>query len=127
MDHLQSKDHAFFHSAKEDNTPIEESESVELLVVTQADPTAANTEADLVWKQFIHQELESLQNPEKVERNPMPKEAALEPSSRASLEQVLVAMIEKIPVERMIDSAVRFLRQKTEPDSEKRSRRHRRR
>jgi hypothetical protein len=53
-----SKDHAFLPSIEEDNTPIEENESLEMLkATTEADPPAADTEADLEWRQFIHQEL----------------------------------------------------------------------
>lgn len=49
-------------------------ESVEMLeAATEADLPAADTEADLEWRQFIHQELEKVQNREKVELNRMPK------------------------------------------------------
>jgi paraquat-inducible protein B len=97
-----SMDHDFLPSAEEDSTPAEENESVEILkAATEADPPAA-AEADQEWRHFIHQELEKLQNQEKVERNGMSKEAS-------SSDQTFASMIKKIPVERMIDSAVRFL------------------
>jgi hypothetical protein len=109
-----SKDHSFLPSTEEDNTPIEENESVEMLkATTEADPPAADTEADLEWRQFIHQELERLQNREGVERNHMPKEAA-------SSDQILASIIQKMPVERMIESAVSFLI-KAKPNPTKKS------
>ncbi len=89
-------------------------ESVEMLeAATEADLPAADTEADLELRQFIHQELEKVQNREKVERNRLPKEAA-------SSDQAFASIIEKIPVERMIESAVRFLK-KTKPNPTKNS------
>jgi hypothetical protein len=112
-----SKDHTFLPSTEEENTPIEENESVELLkAATEANPPAAVTEADLEWRQFIHQELEKLQNREKVERNGMPKKAT-------SSNQTLASIIKKLPVESMIESAVRFfIKEKPTPTNKSKNR-----
>lgn len=98
-----SQDHAYLPSAEEDNTAIEENKSVEI--------SEAATEADLEWRQFVQQELESMRNPEKAERNRTHKET----SSPPSLDQALGLIIEKIPFESLIDSTIRFFFKKPKP------------
>jgi hypothetical protein len=98
-----SQDHAYLPSAEEDNTTIEENKSVEI--------SEAATEADLEWRQFVQQELESMRNPEKAERDRTHKET----SSPPSLDQALGLIIEKIPFESLIDSTIRFFFKKPKP------------
>ncbi|CAM4010808.1 hypothetical protein [Alicyclobacillus pomorum] len=95
-----SKDHANLPSAVEDKTTIEENKSAEI--------SKAVTEADREWRQFIQQELESMRNPEKAGQDRMQNET----SSPKSLDHALDVAIEKIPFERLIDSAIRFFTKK---------------
>jgi hypothetical protein len=99
-----SKDHAYLPSAEEDNTTIEENKSGEI--------SEAATEADPEWRQFVQQELESMRNPENDGRDRTHKET----SSPPSLDQALGLIIEKIPLERLIDSTIRFFSKKPKPE-----------
>jgi hypothetical protein len=108
-----SKDHTNPPSAVEDNTTNEENKSAEI--------SKAVTEADREWQQFIQHELESMRNPEKAGQDRMQNET----SSPKSLDHALAEAIEKIPFERLIDSAIQFFTKKAKPTPSKKAKRRR--
>jgi hypothetical protein len=113
-----SKDHAYLASAEEDNATIEENKSVEI--------SEAAAEANPEWRQFVQQELESMQNPDKDEQDDMPKQK----SSLISLDQALPHLIEKIPFERFISSTIKstigYFKKKRNQKRRKTVKKHRR-
>lgn len=110
------------------NTLIGDNGLVETLeAAAETDLAAADPEVHMEWKQFIRQEVERLQNPENTGRKRDPKEAETDTSPPATSDQALASIIERLPVERLIDSAVRFLKKKAKPKKSKKSKKHRRR
>jgi hypothetical protein len=99
MDHPKSEQGSEFGqtvSTEEDNTPIEKNESDE-------------------WKQFIHEELERMQNREKMKQNHMTNEDKW-------LDQTIASILAMIPFERLVKSAEHYLN-KTKSRSTKKSKR----
>ncbi|QGQ45511.1 hypothetical protein [Metabacillus sediminilitoris] len=96
MDHIQRKT---------DSNPFTDEEALS---------TVSNQEGNLEWKQFIQKELEKLENQEKDEG----KEDS-ETTSSAKTEFTLSSLIEQIPLEKMIDSAIRIFNKKTEAEKTK--------
>jgi hypothetical protein len=93
MDHIQRKT---------DSNPVADEEALS---------TVSKQEGDLEWKQFIQKELEQLENQEKDEGK--------EDSEKASLAKTgftVSSLIEQIPLEKLINSAIRFINKKTEPE-----------
>jgi hypothetical protein len=90
---------------------LEEPDS-NLVADEEALSTVSNQEDDLEWKRFIQNELEELENQEKDEG----KEDS-EKTSSAGKKFNLSPLIEQIPVEQLIDSAIRiFFKKKIEPE-----------
>ncbi|UOK58704.1 hypothetical protein MGI18_06090 [Bacillus sp. OVS6] len=68
-------------------------------------------EGDLEWKRFIQKELDKLENQEKDEGKEDSEEAP-----PAETEFTLSSLIEQIPVEKLIGSAIRMFNKNTEPE-----------
>jgi hypothetical protein len=97
MDHIQRKT---------DSNPVADEESLS---------TVSKLEGDLEWKRFIQNELGKLENQEKDEG----KEDS-EKTSSAEKNLNFSSLIEKLPLEQLIDSAIRFINKKTEPEKKNR-------
>ncbi|MBD1379813.1 hypothetical protein [Metabacillus arenae] len=93
MDHIQRKT---------DSNPAADEEALS---------TVSKQEGDLEWKRFIQKELKKLENQEKDEG----KEDS-EKTSSAETEFNFSSLIEKIPLEKLIDSAVRNFKKKIESE-----------
>lgn len=63
---------------------------------------------DPEWRQFVRNELESMNTPEKTERDPskMAEAGTREPPS---LDQAASLLIEKVPFEKLLKSTMKFL------------------
>ncbi len=73
-------------------------------------PSTSDQTGDLEWKEFIQQELEKLKTEEK-EDGEIDSKSTKSPET----ELTLSSLVEKIPVEDLIDTAVRKFVKKTKP------------
>lgn len=93
MDHIQRET---------DSNPVVDEEPLS---------TVSKQEDDLEWKRFIQTELEKLENQERDEG----KEDS-EKTSSVGTEFNFSALIEQLPLEKLIDLAIRSFKKKTEPE-----------
>ncbi|GAE93930.1 hypothetical protein JCM21714_3051 [Gracilibacillus boraciitolerans JCM 21714] len=84
--------------------PADDNQSPEI----KAHLPAVKQTDDLEWKQFIHEELKKIEN----------QENDLDIKSSKESEFTLSSLVEQLPVEELINTAIKRLRKKTKPKRE---------
>ncbi|RKN85318.1 hypothetical protein [Paenibacillus ginsengarvi] len=106
---LSQTDQAYLSSVKVDskkNRPAEISKKA--------------AENDPEWRQFVRNELESMKNPGKTERDRTSKEAEAGTGGLPSLDQAASLLIEKVPFEKLLKSTMKYFMKKSKKRKKRR-------